>query len=104
MKTTTMTINIKQHLDLLGHKVRDRVTALEGVVASVTFDLYGCVQAVINPGMDKDGKLRDQHYIDVGRLEVLSAQPVMSPPEFLLPGPVAAGERGPAERPAITKA
>jgi len=49
--------NVKKHLSLLGLKVKDKVTGYTGVVASIGFDLYGCVQAIVNPGMDKDGKL-----------------------------------------------
>jgi hypothetical protein len=34
-------------LKLLGTKVRDVVTGFVGIVTSVSFDLYGCVQAVV---------------------------------------------------------
>ena len=49
-------INLHKHLDLLGMQVRDQVTGYSGVVTSVCFDLYGCIQAVVHPGTDKDGK------------------------------------------------
>lgn len=52
-------INLKKHLDLLGMRVEDRVTGFRGVVSSVGFDLYGCIQAIVNPGQDKDGKLME---------------------------------------------
>ena len=46
----------EQHFKLLGMKVKDKVTGYSGVVTSLSFDLYGCVQAVITPitGKDKD--------------------------------------------------
>jgi hypothetical protein len=97
-----MNIAIKQHLALLGHKVKDRVTGLSGIVTSVGFDLYGCIQAIVNPGLDKDGKQQDSHYFDVNRLEVLSTEPVMTPPNFNY-GPIAEGEKGPAEKPRMMK-
>jgi hypothetical protein len=93
---------IKKHISLLGCRVEDRVTGMRGVVASVSFDLYGCIQAIINPGMDKDGKLQDSVWFDVGRLKVLSAEPVMTPPDFDF-GPQAEGKQGPAEKPAFGK-
>src|SRR4030066_1806978 len=53
---------IKQHINLLGLPVQDRITGIKGVVTSVCFDLFGCVQAAIHPGADKDGKMRDVHW------------------------------------------
>ena len=93
-------IELKKHMDLLGLRVEDRVTGFKGVVASVSFDLYGCIQAMINPGTDKDGKLRDQVWFDVNRLEVLDKKPVMDRPDFSY-GPVSDAKKGPAEKPAM---
>lgn len=89
---------MNKHLDLLGKKVKDKVTGFSGVVSSVSFDLYGCVQATICPGMDKEGKLKDAHWFDVSRLEVLSKSPVMERPDFQT-GPASEGLKGPAEKP-----
>lgn len=75
-------MSLKSHVELLGHRVRDRVTKMEGTVTSISFDLYGCVQAIINPGKDKDGKLMECVWFDVNRLEVISKVPVMPLPEF----------------------
>ncbi len=91
---------VQSHLAKLGFKVRDRVTGIEGIVTSVGFDLYGCVQVIINPGIDKDGKIRDGLWLDIARLEILSKKPVMQPPDFVTDGPVAEGLKGPAEKPA----
>jgi len=98
-------IYIKQHLSLLGKKVEDRVTGLKGVVASISFDLYGCIQAVVNPGLDKDGKPKDQGWYDVNRLKILSKEPVMAVPDFAIEEPTyaASGQRGAAEKPKTVK-
>lgn len=93
-------MEIKKHLNLLGLKVEDKVTGFKGVVSSVCFDLYGCIQAVVNPGLDKDGKLGDQKIFDVGRLNILSEAPVMDRPNFDF-GIEAEGKKGPAEKPAF---
>ena len=95
-------MKIKQHLNLLGLRVRERVTGMEGVVTSISFDLYGCIQAILNPGMDKDGKPKDQHYYDVSRLEILDDKPVMERPNFDF-GDVAEGKKGPAEKPRFNR-
>ncbi len=87
-------------MDLLGLRVEDRVTKFKGVVASVSFDLYGCIQAMINPGTDKDGKLQDQVWFDVNRLEILSKKPVMDRPDFSF-APILDAKKGPAEKPAM---
>lgn len=90
---------MRKHLDLLGHKVRDRVTGFEGVATSVTFDLYGCIQAIVNPGAGKDGKLGEQVWMDVARLEVVSKKPVMAQPQWEEVAPLSEGKKGPAEKP-----
>ena len=95
-------MNTQKHLNLLGLKVRDRVTGAKGVVASISFDLYGCIQAVVNPGLDKDGKQMDSSWYDVSRLEVTDPTPVMPRPDFVS-GPVAEGRQGAAEKPAPSR-
>ncbi|HEY3655455.1 MAG TPA: hypothetical protein VGL34_10830, partial [Steroidobacteraceae bacterium] len=77
---------ISKSLNLLGRKARDKVTGFEGVIHSIGFDAYGCVQAIVNPPM-KDGKLLDQAWFDIKRLELFEA--VMEPPDF---GQVAFGK------------
>lgn len=89
-------MEIAKHMELLGHRVEDRITCFTGVVASISFDLYGCVQAIVNPGKDKDGKLQDQCWFDVSRLRVTSENFVMDVPNFEC-GPVAEGKQGPAQ-------
>lgn len=60
------------HINLLGIKVRDRVTSFEGIVSTISFDLYGCVQAIVTPHVDKDGKLPDGRWFDIHRLEAVN--------------------------------
>jgi hypothetical protein len=72
------------------------------VVSSIGFDLYGCVQAIVNPGMGKDQKLAESQWFDVGRLKVLSDKPVMALPNFDF-GPAAEGRKGAAEKPVQMK-
>ena len=106
-KGTSMTasVNLLQHLQLLGLRVEDRVTGFKGVVASVTFDLYGCIQGIVNPGTGNDGKLMDSQWFDVNRLRVLDPKPVMERPHFeWTPEATSAGRKGPAERPRTGKA
>lgn len=76
---------MKQHLALLGHRVRDAVTGFEGVVESISFDLYGCVQAIVRPEQDKKkpgGEMQSSHWFDTKRLTVKSKTPVMAVPTF----------------------
>ena len=90
--------NVRQHLGLLGLKVEDKVTGLIGIVDSISFDLYGCVQAGVNPGLDKDDKQRNCSWFDVARLNIKNKKPVMDTRNFDF-GDVAVGKRGPADKP-----
>lgn len=73
-----------EHLSLLGQEVKDRVTGYDGVVTHVGFDLYGCIQAIVNkPGVDNNGELNKGVWFDVNRLEVISSLPIMEPPTFI---------------------
>lgn len=97
-----MVVPIKTHLDLLGWRVRDCVTGIEGVVTSIGFDLYGCVQAIVNRGVDKDGKVLDSLWFDIARLSQMGEARVMEPPSYEY-GSAAEGEKGPAEKPGFYK-
>jgi hypothetical protein len=78
---------MKEHLALLGFKVRDVVTGFEGVVESICFDLYGCVQAIVRPGLDEKGQLVEARWFDAKRLIATSDAPVMAVPTFaVVPG------------------
>jgi hypothetical protein len=97
--------NIKLHLKMLGLRVEDRVTGFHGVITSICFDLYGCIQATVHPGQDRDGKLMECVWFDVNRLRILDIDPVMNPPEFdWSPETLSSGGKGPAERPKTGKA
>ena len=87
-----------EHIKLLGMEVEDRVTGFNGVVSSVAFDLYGCIQAVITPKAGELGKMEDGRWFDVARLRVVGSAPVMDVPDFAA-GPAADGRKGPAEKP-----
>lgn len=90
-------VSVQQHLELLGYRVRDKVTQFEGTVTSVSFDLYGCVQLIINPGLDKDGKPQESQWFDAKRIETTSNAPVIPVPIFAdIPK---GSEQGPAEKP-----
>lgn len=81
-------------MDLLGCKVQDKITKHQGIVDSVCFDLYGCIQASVRGFIleDKDGKVLPGHWFDIKRLIVLDDTPVMEVPDFSKP------EIGPAEK------
>ena len=78
---------------LLGLKARDRVTGFVGVVESLSFDLYGYVQATLRAEAKPDVGPEDKwvsalFWFDIKRLEILNQVPVMSVPDFEnVPGP-----------------
>lgn len=80
---------MEEHFKLLGFKARDVVTGFEGVVESISFDLYGCVQAVLRPSLDKakPAEVPDGRWFDLKRLVAVGKQAVMPIPDFVnVPG------------------
>lgn len=86
-----------QHLDLLGKKARDRVSGFAGTVSSISFDLYGCIQAVLSPPVDDKGALPDGRWFDIQRLEVQPGERVMPLPTWA--AKPAEHKHGPADKP-----
>lgn len=72
---------IKETIDMLGHEATDKVTGYNGVITSVSFDLYGCVMGWITPSGAGDKKLENGHWFDVARLDV-AEKTVMPVPAF----------------------
>lgn len=99
-KKSEKTANIEKHFKLLGMRVEDKVTGMTGVVDSISFDLYGCIQAIINPGLDKNLKQMEARWYDIARLRVVEEGPVMSPPDFEF-GSISEGKKGPADKPTM---
>jgi hypothetical protein len=75
---------MQDHLKLLGFRVRDVVTGFEGVVESISFDLYGCVQAIVRPVVDEKGQAAEPRWCDLKRLTATSDAPVMPVPTFVV--------------------
>lgn len=71
----------RKHLNLLGLKAQDKVTGFKGVITSLCFDLYGCIQATLTP-ISKENKRLDSHWYDISRLKLISKKPVMDRPNF----------------------
>lgn len=65
---------------LLGKKAEDCVTGITGVITSVTFDLFGCVQGLLTTQIDGSEK---SFWYDICRLKVsVSDSPVLPVPNF----------------------
>jgi len=88
-------MKIKENLNMLGLSVVDKVTGFKGIVSSMSFDLYGCVQGLVTPSMKEDGKCPDNLWLDVDRLRIVCREPVMKRPDFEL----SSAPKGPAMKP-----
>lgn len=78
---------MKEHFKLLGLPVLDAVTGFTGVVTSISFDLYGCVTALVTPKKPKEGDSQDSRWFDTKRLKSTSSKPVLPVPTFaFVPG------------------
>jgi hypothetical protein len=101
MNTTQTFEHIASHLDKLGRRAKDRVTGFQGVVTSVSFDLYGCVCAAVTPPAAEDPEMKKSRWMDIGRLEIELGEPVMERPNYLGSTQQAAGRQGSADKPDI---
>lgn len=76
-------MNNRDKLKLLGEKVFDRVTGLCGIVTSVSFDISGCVQGLVQPQAEEGtGKIIDAKWFDLNRLKIHDGHRVMEAPDF----------------------
>jgi hypothetical protein len=57
--------------EILGRKVKDRITGFNGVVTGYVKYLTGCNQCLVIPPMGKENKKPDGEWFDEQRLEVL---------------------------------
>ena len=89
----------QSHIELLGYKASDKVTGHKGMIDSVGFAAYGCIQVSIKPTeLDKDGKMQDGYWLDVTRIIVdFESGRVVDFPDFNQ-GYVAEGRKGPSEK------
>jgi hypothetical protein len=79
-------IMAKIELDM-GVEARDRVTGLKGIITGKTIYINGCVQWLLKPPVDKDGKLVDGCWIDTIQLEVTGPGISIETPEVTPGGP-----------------
>ena len=87
---------IEKHIQLLGQQMEDVVSGFKGMVDSVSFDVYGCVQATLKPRVDKSGEVPDGCWFDIKRLKK-SGKRLLDVPAHMITAP--GDERGPADKP-----
>lgn len=54
----------------LGDEVKDTITGFKGTATGKTEYLNGCVRVVVQPRVDKDGKLPNSQWVDEPQLTV----------------------------------
>lgn len=72
---------ITKTINLLGFEASDKITGLKGVIDSVCFDLYGCVQVSLALKAKDDGEVPSGRWFDVARIDV-GKKRVMPVPAF----------------------
>lgn len=90
--------DVAEYLAMLGKSGVDRVTGFAGTICSVSFDLFGCVQCVLTPPVDKDGKLQDGRWLDVNRILISNDRRAMPVPSYA--AKPAEHDHGPCDKPA----
>ena len=92
-------MEVKKHFDKIGFKAVDKVTGFVGVISSISFDLYGCIQYALTPPVGENNKYPDGRWFDYTRLNVKGRKPVMEVPQFIFGVP----PKGAAEKPRYSK-
>lgn len=86
-------------IELLGYRATDKVSGFSGVISSITFDLYGCTQALILPPA-VNHEFKDSHWLDLNRLEVhYEHGKVMESPHSKALEDLSSINKGPADKP-----
>jgi hypothetical protein len=94
--------------NLLGKKVRDRISGMTGVLSSIGFELCDNVtRGAISPPVDKDGRTVDGRWMAMSRIEVVSDERVMPAPSFSTAQPTYGAtpqqhQHGPADVPSLS--
>ena len=79
----------------LGQEVKDRITGFQGIAVGRTVFLQGCARILVQPPLDRDGKMIEAVSFDEPELEVIGQGVLPKPKKDEPPG-------GP--RPAATRA
>jgi len=93
---------VNQSVDYLGKKVKDKISGKKGIVTSVCFDLYGCIQVIIfEQKLDKDGNPRTFGWVDINRIDILKEKRIMDFPDFDQKYKSIKSINGPADKPIL---
>jgi len=71
--------DLSAYFDLLGRRIKDKVSGQVGICDVLTFDLYGCIQIALTPPVDKDGKFVEGRMLDVHRVQVIDTDAPLLP-------------------------
>ena len=88
----------KKHIELLGFMAEDKITGFRGVIESVSFDLYGCIQILLKPKMNDRGEIPAGNWFDITRIKIINKKRIVDMPNFY-EGYIANGKKGPADKP-----
>jgi hypothetical protein len=60
----------------LGDRVKDLVTGIEGIIVSVSQNLFGCDRVYVQPKVQPDGKVPDSWWVDIDSVQIVMKQAV----------------------------
>jgi hypothetical protein len=58
-------------MENFGKKATDKVTGFTGIITAKALYMYGCSQYLLNPKVDKEGKLQEGEWFDEGRIKII---------------------------------
>jgi len=65
-------------INLLGRTGKDKISGRSGVISSISFDLYGCIQLIMTPkNVNNDKTIESIGWLDINRIKILKKKKVM---------------------------
>lgn len=60
---------VEQILASMGLPATDKITGFKGVLISISFDVFGCIQGCLKPPVSKEGQDEKGGWFDINRLD-----------------------------------
>lgn len=87
-------------IDMLGREGKDKITGVKGIISSISFDLYGCIQVVLTPSKVKENsEIVFAGWFDINRIELTKKKRTMVPPSYETKYSSSKDVHGPAAKP-----
>jgi len=87
-------------IEMLGSEAKDKITKQNGVISSIAFDLYGCIQVLLTPlKVENNHDIKVHGWFDINRMVITKKRKIMNHPSFENKYSELKDVSGPSEKP-----